>query len=105
MSTFKKLAKKVSPLIATVFLMAIFVPAFADTASTYAKSCGACHDTGALNAPKKGDTPLWDKLISQKGMDGLVNSTKKGMTQMPAMGLCPTCSDDEFASLIDYMKK
>lgn len=79
--------------------------AHADTASTYQKSCAACHDSGNLSAPKKGDTQAWQKLKTQKGMDGLVKSTRQGMPQMPAMGLCQTCSDKEFADLIDYMSK
>lgn len=77
----------------------------ADTAGTYQKSCAACHDSGNLSAPKKGDTQVWQKLKTQKGMDGLVKSTRQGMPQMPAMGLCQTCSDKEFAELIDYMSK
>lgn len=79
--------------------------AFADTASTYQKTCAACHDSGALNAPKKGDKNRWQALISKKGMNGLILSTKQGMPQMPAKGLCTTCSDDEFRQLIEFMAK
>lgn len=77
--------------------------AFADTASTYQKSCATCHDSGALNAPKKGDKATWQRLKSQKGMAGLVKSTRQGMPQMPAKGLCQTCSDQDFEALINYM--
>lgn len=80
-------------------------PAYADTASTYAKTCGVCHDAGSLNAPKKGDSATWQKLIAQKSMAGLIKSTKQGMPQMPAMGLCQTCSDSDFQALIEYMAK
>ena len=78
---------------------------FADTASTYQKTCATCHEGGVLNAPKKGDKTTWQHLMSQKGMDGLVKSTKQGMPQMPAKGLCATCSDDDFRQLIEYMKQ
>lgn len=77
----------------------------ADIATTYQKTCGACHDSGALGAPKKGDKATWSKLKSQKGMDALVKATRQGMPQMPAMGLCQTCSDDDLRALIEYMAK
>lgn len=71
----------------------------------YTKTCGVCHDTGNLNAPKKGDKAAWDKLKAKKSTDELIKSTKQGMPQMPAKGLCNDCSDDEFRSMIDYMSK
>lgn len=77
----------------------------ANIATTYQKTCGACHDDGALHAPKKGDKARWQTLIAKKGMENLIKSTKQGMPQMPAMGLCQTCSDQEFRELIDYMSK
>lgn len=63
-------------LIGTAFMASI---SHADVATTYKQTCATCHDSGALNAPKKGDKSTWDKLKSQKGMDGLIKSTKKGM--------------------------
>lgn len=89
--------------LATALLLANI--SHADVASTYAKTCGTCHDSGALNAPKRGDKATWDRLKTQKGMDTLVKSTRQGMPQMPAKGLCQTCSDEDFRSLIEYMAK
>lgn len=84
----------------------------ADVGSLYNDSCAACHDSGALNAIKKGDTARWNALIQQKGMDALVKSVRVGMIQMPAGGLCksPTnpkenCSDKQYRELIQYMSK
>ncbi|MFB6348036.1 c-type cytochrome [Moraxella marmotae] len=77
----------------------------ADIGKTYEQSCAACHDTGAFDAPKKGDTATWQQLKSQKGIEKLVKSTRQGMPQMPAMGLCQSCSDKDFADLIDYMSR
>lgn len=79
--------------------MAIDVPA------TYQEACAACHDSGALNAPKTGDKAKWEALKKQKGMPALVNSVKTGMRQMPAGGLCSSCSDQDYRALIDYMSK
>ena len=77
----------------------------ADIATTYNNSCAACHDSGALNAIKKGDSAKWQQLISQKSMPTLIKSVKNGMTQMPAGGLCNNCSDDDYRKLIEYMSK
>ena len=77
----------------------------ADIATTYDNSCAACHDSGALNAIKKGDSAKWQQLIKQKSMPTLINSVKNGMTQMPAGGLCNSCSDDDYRKLIEYMSK
>ncbi len=77
----------------------------ADIPTTYNNSCAACHDSGALNAIKKGDSAKWQQLIQQKGMPALIKSVKGGMIQMPAGGLCNDCSDDDYRKLIDYMSK
>ncbi len=77
----------------------------ADIATSYDNSCAACHDSGALNAIKKGDSAKWQQLIKQKSMPTLINSVKNGMTQMPAGGLCNSCSDDDYRKLIEYMSK
>ena len=69
----------------------------------YSDSCAACHDTGALGAPKTGDKATWQRLQSQKGMANLVSSVKNGMPQMPAGGLCSDCCDAQYRQLIDYM--
>lgn len=77
----------------------------ADIPSIYQEACAACHDTGALNAPKTGDKARWDALKRQKGMPALVNAVKTGMPQMPAGGLCSSCSDKDYLALIEYMSK
>ncbi|MGO1623518.1 MAG: c-type cytochrome [Psychrobacter sp.] len=75
----------------------------ADTATTYDNSCAVCHDSGALNAIKKGNSAEWQQLIDQKGMASLIQSVKSGMPQMPAGGLCKDCNDDDYRKLIEYM--
>lgn len=77
----------------------------ADTATTYNNSCAACHDSGALNAIKKGDNAKWQQLMKQKSMPALIKSVKNGMPQMPAGGLCNNCNDDDYRKLIEYMSK
>lgn len=77
----------------------------ADIATIYNDSCAACHNSGALNAIKKGDSVKWEQLKKQKGMPALIESVKNGMIQMPAGGLCNSCSDEDYKQLIEYMSK
>lgn len=92
---------------ATAFVLSVSMMnlAAADVATKYKDSCAACHDSGALNAIKKGDTAKWQQLKQQKSMPALIDSVKNGMTQMPAGGLCNNCSDEDYRQLIDYMTK
>ena len=75
-----------------------------DVPTLYRASCAVCHDSGALNAPKKGDKAAWD-TIKKKGMPALVNGVKSGMMQMPAGGLCTDCKDEDYRKLIEYMSQ
>jgi cytochrome c5 len=77
----------------------------ADISMTYSNSCAACHDSGALNAPKKGDSVTWQQLKQQKDLPALINSVEGGMIQMPAGGLCDDCSDEDYRQLIEYMSE
>lgn len=94
-----------SALIAVTLSTAAITTHAADTATTYNNSCAACHDSGALNAIKKGDTAKWQQLKQQKGMPALIRSVKNGMIQMPAGGLCDSCSDEDYRKLIEYMSR
>jgi len=93
--------------IAALLLSSVMITSVsaADIATTYNNSCATCHDSGALNAIKKGDSVKWQQLIKQKSMPTLINSVKGGMIQMPAGGLCNSCSDDDYRELIEYMSK
>ena len=102
--TIAKLATVKLTLLGALFLGAIST-AQADVKQIYSDSCAACHDSGALNAPKKGDKARWQALKQQKGMDTLVKSVKSGMVQMPAGGLCSSCSDQDYRALIEYMSQ
>jgi len=64
--------------------------------------CGACHISGALNAPKIGDRAAWGKLIN-KGLGKITEDAIKGVRQMPARGGNPDLSNLEVARAIVYM--
>lgn len=72
----------------------------------YNTSCMACHSTGAAGAPKFGDVANWEGRIS-KGVDALYANAINGFTgssgNMPAKGLCMSCSEEEIKATVDYM--
>ena len=67
----------------------------------YQTACFACHGTGALDAPKKGDA-AWKPRMEQ-GFDTLLKHAIEGIRAMPARGTCGDCSDDEIAAAIKFM--
>ena len=67
----------------------------------YQGACFACHGTGALDAPKKGDA-AWKSRIDQ-GFDTMLKHAIEGIRNMPARGTCADCSDDEIAAAIKFM--
>ena len=64
--------------------------------------CGACHTTGAANAPKIGDKGSWAPRLAQ-GLDGLTKSAIKGKNAMPPRGGVPDLTDFEIARSIVFM--
>ncbi len=64
--------------------------------------CGACHTSGALNAPKIGDKAAWGKLIAE-GLPRITQDAIKGVRQMPARGGNPDLSDIEIERATVYM--
>ena len=64
--------------------------------------CSACHATGALGAPKIGDSAAWGPRLPQ-GYDTLVKHAIAGIRTMPARGGNPDLTDTEVAGAVAYM--
>ncbi len=70
----------------------------------YNQFCTACHTSGVLGAPKKGDTATWEaKLSAAGGFNNLLGSAIKGVGSMPPKGTCADCSDEEISHAIEFM--
>jgi cytochrome c5 len=75
-----------------------------DAAATYARSCGACHNSGAAGAPRLSDTEEWAARLEEKGKDQLLTHLIEGYNNiMPAKGMCFTCTNEELAVVLDYV--
>lgn len=70
----------------------------------YKASCFACHGTGAMGAPKAGDTTDWAERGKQ-GMEVLIEHAVNGFNTMPPRGACAACSDDEIKAAVEFMTK
>lgn len=70
--------------------------------ATYDTVCAACHTSGALNAPKLGQTPKWKKL-AREGFNDLVGNALVGIRQMPAKGGKPELTDMQVAWAVHYL--
>jgi len=66
-------------------------------------SCTACHSTGLLGAPKKGDAETWKTRTEAAGFDKLLSNAINGIGNMPPKGTCMDCSDEEIKQAIEYM--
>lgn len=68
----------------------------------YNTGCAACHTSGAAGAPKYRNAGDWADRLSA-GLDTVYSNAINGKNGMPPKGLCPSCSDDEIKSAVDYM--
>lgn len=77
-------------------------PADPALAALYESSCRDCHTAPGSGAPQAGDAAAWAPRLAQ-GKDSLLDHTINGYLGMPPMGMCMSCSEDDFASLIAFM--
>lgn len=69
----------------------------------YNASCVACHGSGVLGAPKKGDGAAWQARVDEKGFDTVWQNALNGIGGMPPRGTCGDCSDDDIKAAIEFM--
>lgn len=70
----------------------------------YGTYCAACHGTGAMGAPKTGDTGVWKTRLA-KGFNATLKNAVNGLNLMPPKGTCSDCSDKEIGNAIKFMSK
>lgn len=112
-SEIKKIAARTAPIGAVVTDPALLVKAKAKVArapmsgdEVYATVCGACHESGVLNAPKSSDKAAWaTRKAAAGGVDGLTASAIKGKNSMPPRGGNADLSDDEVKAAVEVLLK
>ena len=73
-----------------------------DVMQKWAKSCALCHVTGVAGAPKIGEADMWRPRLAQ-GKATLLKHTIEGYNNMPPLGYCMSCEEEDFVALIDLM--
>lgn len=68
----------------------------------YNRSCKSCHTIAATGAPLTGDKAAWNQLLRQ-GMNTMLNNVINGSGGMPPLGLCMSCTPEQFEQLILFM--
>ncbi len=82
---------------------AVVVAAAPKTPAELYNMCSACHDSGAANAPLKGDAAGWEaRSAAAGGIDGLIASAIAGKGGMPARG-GTAFSDEEMAEVVKFL--
>ncbi|HBX37591.1 MAG TPA: cytochrome c5 family protein [Pseudohongiella sp.] len=74
-----------------------------DPATTYDQYCAMCHNTGMAGAPRRGDADHWTARVEEAGFATIVTNAVNGVNAMPPRGMCTTCSDEDIATLVEYL--
>ncbi|HEY7642536.1 MAG TPA: c-type cytochrome [Steroidobacteraceae bacterium] len=64
--------------------------------------CNVCHLTGWNGAPLSGDPNDWQPRLAT-GFDALFKNARQGINNMPPMGTCTDCTDEELQAAIRKM--
>lgn len=64
--------------------------------------CNVCHLTGWNGAPLSGDVNDWQARLTA-GFDALFKNARQGIDNMPPMGTCQDCTDEELQAAIRKM--
>ncbi|MBF8223207.1 cytochrome c5 family protein [Halomonas sp. 328] len=73
-----------------------------DGSAIYGNVCMACHETGAANAPVRGNEEAWASRVEQ-GFATLLDHSINGFNAMPARGGNPNLSDAEVEAATAYL--
>ncbi len=68
----------------------------------YTGICAACHDSGAVGAPKSGDAAAWKPRLAM-GLDGLTQSAIAGKGSMPPRGGGSDLTDTEVKRAVAFL--
>lgn len=70
----------------------------------YFQVCRICHQHGRASAPKVGSAGNWfNRIVSAGSINTLYERTINGFNNMPALGGCVNCTDNDVRSAVNYM--
>ena len=68
----------------------------------WSRNCALCHVRGEGGAPMLGDREAWAERWV-KGESVLLENTVVGLNNMPPLGYCMDCEEEDFLALIRFM--
>ena len=68
----------------------------------WSRNCALCHVRGEGGAPVLGDKEAWAPRVAQ-GENVLLQHTVEGLNNMPPLGYCMDCEEDDFREIIAFM--
>jgi cytochrome c5 len=74
----------------------------AERMAQWSRNCALCHIRGEGGAPVLGDREAWAQRRG-KGEAVLLENTIAGLNNMPPLGYCMDCEEDDFLALIRFM--
>ena len=74
----------------------------AERMAQWSRNCALCHVRGEGGAPVLGDRAAWAARL-EKGESTLLENTVVGLNNMPPLGYCMDCEEDDFLALIRFM--
>lgn len=95
-------ASLIQPVARVVIEAVTIAPGSRTGEQIYKSICGACHDSGAVGAPKTGDAAAWGPRLAL-GHDGLTASAIAGKNAMPPRGGGSDLTDTEVARAVAYL--
>ncbi len=70
----------------------------------WARSCALCHVDGNGGAPRVGNVEEWAPRLAQ-GPEVLLRHTLEGLGNMPPLGYCMACEEEDFSAMINFMTR
>ena len=95
-------ASLIQPVARVVIQAVTIAPGSRTGEQIYKSICGACHDAGAVGAPKTGDAAAWGPRLAL-GHDGLTASVIAGKGAMPPRGGGSDLTDTEVARAVAHL--
>jgi cytochrome c5 len=68
----------------------------------YQQTCARCHMKPGIGVPLLGDDAAWAPKRAQ-GFDALVRHTVEGFGDMPPLGTCSACTEDDIRRLVAFV--
>jgi cytochrome c5 len=68
----------------------------------FQQACAHCHLVPGLGVPVVGDEAAWEER-RQRGFESMLANTVNGVRNMPPLGTCGACTEDDLRRLVAFL--